>query len=100
MRERAWRRERDSLPAFVTIADGGAPAKSGARSASSGKGGSACCRSSCGIGGLGFGLLREKKESMIDFGKLRSTYSGLRRSNRRCASLPEEGGESSGDYKA
>ena len=38
--------------------------------------------------------------SMIDIGKLRSAYSGLRRSNRRCASLPEEGGESSGDYKA
>jgi hypothetical protein len=36
---------------------------------------------------------------MIDIGKLRSAYSGLRRSNRRCASLPEEGGESSGDYK-
>ena len=37
---------------------------------------------------------------MIDIGKPRSACSGLRRSNRRCASLPEEGGESSGDYKA
>lgn len=36
---------------------------------------------------------------MIGIGKLRSACSGLRRSNRRCASLPEEGGESSGDYK-
>lgn len=36
---------------------------------------------------------------MIGIGKLCSACAGLKRSNRRCASLPEEGGESSGDYK-
>jgi hypothetical protein len=95
--ERVWRRERDSLPAFVTSAGGSAPAKSGARPASSGKGANVCCccRSSC--GGFGRGLLREKLS--IDVGKLRAAYSGLRRSKRRCVLSPEEGGVSSGDYK-
>ena len=36
---------------------------------------------------------------MIDIGKLRTACSGLRRSKRRCVFVPEEGGESSGDYR-
>ena len=95
--ERVWRRERDSLPAFVTSAGACGPPNSGARPANSGKGANCCCCSSS-RGGFGRGLLRLKL-SMNGIGKLRCAYSGLRRpgSQRRCALLSEEGGEFSGD---
>ena len=85
--ERVWRRERDSLPAFVTNSGACAPPKFGARPASSGKGPNCCC---CCSPREGFG-------PMNGLGKLRSACSGLRRSQRRCILLSEEGGEFSGD---
>jgi hypothetical protein len=44
-------------------------------------------------------LLRGMKFSMVGMGRERSACSGLRRSGRRCLLSPDEGGESSGDYK-